>query len=38
MKRYQEIWSQEVFIDAIVFGNLTILEIKYQDNEPKRDT
>ena len=29
MKRYQEIWTQEVFIiDAIVYGNPTIYKTK----------
>ena len=32
MKRYQEIWTEEVFIiDAIVYGNPTIYKIKDQD-------
>ena len=32
MKRYQEIWTKEVFIiDAIVYGNPTAYKIKDQD-------
>ena len=32
MKRYQEIWTEEVFIiDAIVYGNPTTYKIKDQD-------
>ena len=39
MKRYQEIWTEEVFIsDAIVYGNLTTYKIKDQDNEPIKGT
>ena len=39
MKRYQEIWTQEVFIiDAIVYGNPTIYKIKNRDNEPIKGT
>ena len=40
MKRYQEIWTEEVFIiDAIVvYGNPTIYKIKDQDNEPIKET
>ena len=35
MKRYQEIWTEEVFIiDAIVYGNPTTYKIKNQDSEP----
>ena len=35
MKRYQEIWTAEVFIiDAIVYGNPTTYKIKDHDNEP----
>ena len=38
MKRYQEIWTEEVFIiDAIVYGNLTTCKIKDQDNEPTKE-
>ena len=39
MKRYQEIWTQEVFvIDAVVYGNPTIYKIKNRDNEPIKGT
>ena len=39
MKRYQEIWTEEVFIiDAIVYGNPTICKIKDRDNEPLKGT
>ena len=39
MKRYQEIWTEEVFIiDAIVYGNPTSYKIKDQDNEPIKRT
>ena len=39
MKRYQELWTEEVFIfDAIVYGNPTTYKIKYQDNEPIKET
>ena len=39
MKRYQEIWTEEVFIiDAIVYGNTTICKIKDRDNEPLKGT
>ena len=40
MKRYQEIWTEEVFIiDAIVvYGNSTTYKIKDQDNEPIKET
>ena len=35
MKRYQEIWTEEVLIiGAIVYGNPTRYKIKVQDNEP----
>ena len=34
MKRYQEIWTQEVLvIDAIVYGNPATYKINDQDNE-----
>ena len=39
MKRYQETWTEEVFIiDAIVHGNPTTYKIKDQDNEPRKGT
>ena len=39
MKRYQEIWTEEVFIiDAIVYGNPTTYKMKDKDNEPIRGT
>ena len=39
MKRYQEIWSEEVFsFDAIVYGNPTTYKLKDQDNEPIKGT
>ena len=39
MKRYQEIWTAEVFIiDAIVYGNPTTYKIKDYDNEPIKKT
>ena len=35
MKRYQEIWTEEVYIiDVIVYRNPSTYEIKDQDNEP----
>ena len=35
MKRYQEIWSKEVFIiDVIVYGNPTTYKRKDQDDQP----
>ena len=37
MNRYQEIWTNELFIiEAIVYGNPTTHKIKYQDNEPTK--
>ena len=39
MKRYQDIWTEEVFIiHIIVYGNLTTYKIKDQDNEPIKGT
>ena len=39
MKRYQEIWIEEVFIvDSIVYGNPTTCKMKDQDNEPIQGT
>ena len=39
MKRYQEIWIEEVFIvDSIVYGNPTTYKMKDQDNEPMQGT
>ena len=39
IKRYQEIWTEEVIIiDAIVYGNPTTYKIKNQDNEPIKGT
>ena len=39
MKRYQVIWTEEVFIiDAIVYSNSTTYKIKDQDNEPIKRT
>ena len=39
MKRYQERWTEEVFIiDAIVYGNPTNYKIKDEDNEPIKGT
>ena len=39
MKRYQEIWTEEVFIiDIIVYGNPTTYKMKDKDNEPIRGT
>ena len=39
MKRYQEVWTEEVFInDAIVSGNPATYKIKDQDNEPIKRT
>ena len=38
-KRYQEVWTEEVFInDAIVSGSPTTYKIKDQDNEPVKTT
>ena len=38
MKRYQVIWTEEVFIiDVIVYGNPTT-DKKNQDNEPMKRT
>ena len=35
MKRYQEIWTEEVLIiDSMFYDNPTTCKIKYQDNEP----
>ena len=37
MKRYQEIWTEEMFFtDAIVYGNPTTYKIKDQNNEPMK--
>ena len=39
MKRYQEIWSKEVFIiDVIVYGNPTTYKRKDQDDQPIKET
>ena len=39
MTRYQEIWTEKVFIiNAIVCSNPTTYKIKYQDNEPIKRT
>ena len=39
MKRYLEIWTEEVFIvDAIVYGNPTTYKIKDQSNEAIKGT
>ena len=39
MKRYKEIWTEEVFIiDAIVYGHPTTYKIKDQENEPIKGT
>ena len=39
MKRYQEIWTEEVFIiHVIVYGNLTTYKIKEQHNESIKRT
>ena len=39
MKRYQEIWIEEVFtVDSIVYGNPTTYKMKDQDNEPMQGT
>ena len=39
MKRYSEIWTEEVFvIEAIVYGNPTTYKIKDQDNKPIKET
>ena len=39
MKKYEEIWIQEVFItDAIVYGNPTTYKIKDQYNKPIKET
>ena len=39
MKKYQEVWTEEAFInDAVVYGNPTTYEIKDQVNEPIKGT